>query len=377
MSARQFLPVAIAFVLLDVACAQYGVMDMPAGLSPRQYLGGLEERAAGQCAQADSHNCVEVNQTDACCNNSQYCIINTAGSVGCCAIGSNCGITCGSSAYICTTTVTNSGTATPTQACCPRKCTGTSQFPCATSLGGGCCSYGWMCQTGASQCVSTAALPTSTPIVSVGAVPSGCSAANQFTCASSLGGGCCASGQQCVISGTGEFCSGTAMLTRTGSGGLIATAVPKPSEGKGLSTGAKAGIGVGVSLGALFIIAAVMWFFLVHRHRARQSEGASGPPAMSQSSGGRNGGPVSRPSAGQTQPSDYFGPAAESGPFTEDQHSTAMSPGSNRGVPTLPQSPNDIATPVEIDSRSQSYVTAPGVLDSQKKGPSSPAIELP
>ncbi|TVY31153.1 hypothetical protein LHYA1_G000160 [Lachnellula hyalina] len=379
MPARHFLLVAIAFSLLNTAFAQYGAMDMPAGLGPRQYLGGLEGRDAGQCAQANSHNCVEVNQTDACCPNSQYCIINTTGSVGCCAIGSNCGIECGSSAYICTTTVTNSGTATPTQACCPRKCTGTSQFPCASSLGGGCCPYGWMCQTGANQCVSTAA-PTSDPVVSVSTIPSGCSAANQFSCASSLGGGCCGLGQQCVTSGTGNFCSatGSAMLTRTGSGGLIATAVPKPSEGKGLSTGAKAGIGVGVSLGALLIISTVMWFFLVHRHRARQSEGAFGPPAMSQSSGGMNGGPVRRPSPGRGQPSDYFGPAAESGPFTEDQHSAAMSPGSNRGVPTLPQSPNDIAAPVEIDSRSQSNVTTSGVFNYQKKeGPSNPAIELP
>ncbi|TVY91119.1 hypothetical protein LAWI1_G002725, partial [Lachnellula willkommii] len=260
MPARRFLPLAIAFALLNAACAQYGAMDMPAGLSPRQYLGGLEGRAAaGQCAQANSHNCVEVNSPDFCCDNSQYCIINTAGSVGCCAIGSNCGIACESTAYICTTTVTNSGTATPTQACCPRKCTGTSQFPCATSLGGGCCSYGWMCQTGSDQCVSTAA-PSSTPVVSISAsaVPSGCSAANQFACASSLGSGCCGVGQQCVTSGSGRFCSattGSVMLTRTGSGGLIATAVSKPSEGKGLSTGAKAGIGVGVSLGALLVIA--------------------------------------------------------------------------------------------------------------------------
>ena len=226
--------------------------------------------------------------------------------------------------------------------------------------------------------MSTAA-PTSSAVVSV--IPSGCSVANQFPCASSLGGGCCASGQACVTSGGGEFCSatGSALLTRTGPGGVIATAVTKSSSG-GLSTGAKAGIGVGVALGAIAIIGALMWFFLVHRTRARQSEQATSvPPAMSQGSRSeRNGGPT-RPSPRRqaSQPSDYFGPAAESGPFTEDHNSPAMSPGSNRGVPATPQSPGDIAVPVEIDSRSHSNVTTPGAFDYQKKsGPSHP-VELP
>jgi hypothetical protein len=316
-----------------------------------------------------------VNNPDFCCDNSEYCIINTDLSVNCCAVGSNCGIQCGSTAFICTTTVTNSGTATATQACCPRKCTVTSQFLCASSVGGGCCPYGYMCQTGSIGCASTAST-TSNPVVTP--IPSGCSAANQFSCASYLGGGCCGIGQQCVTSGNGNFCSatGSAMLTRTGSGGIIATAVPKPSPSSGLSTGAKAGIGVGVALGTLAVIAALMWFFLVHRRRARQTEGGSSvPPAMSQNSG-RNGGPV-RPSPGRSQPSDYFGPAAKSGPFTEDQNSPAMSPGSNRGVPATPQSPGDIAVPVEIDSRSHSNVTTPGHFDYQEKqGPSNPPVEL-
>jgi hypothetical protein len=161
---------------------------------------------------------------------------------------------------------------------------------------------------------------------------------------------------------------------------VIVTAVPKSSNG-GLSTGAKAGIGVGVAVGALAIIGALMWFFLVHRPRARQSSKATSvpPAAMSQASKSERNGAPPRPSPGRqaSQPSDYFGPAAESGPFTEDHNSPAMSPGSNRGVPATPQSPGDIAVPVEIDSRSHSNVTTPGAFEYQKKAGPAPPVELP
>ncbi|TVY80297.1 hypothetical protein LSUE1_G003916 [Lachnellula suecica] len=363
--------ILVAIALLNTVCAQYGAMEMPAGLSPRQYLGGLEGRANGACASANSHTCLDVNQADFCCPNTEYCVVDTSLNPGCCAVGSNCGISCGSSSYICATTVTNSGTATSTQACCPRSCTSTSQFLCAATQGGGCCPYGYMCTAGSQGCVSTQT-PT-TVVASV--VPSGCSAADQFTCASSLGGGCCGNGQACVTSGSGNFCSatGSALRTRTLAGGAIATAVAKPSGNSGLSTGAKAGIGVGVALGALAVIGALMWFFLVHRPRRQSEKQPTVPPAMSQSSG-RNG----RPAVGRqtSQPSDYFGPEAESGPFTENQASAPLSP--NRGVPATPQSPGDIAVPVEIDSKSHSAVTSPSALEYQRyKGPSNPPVELP
>lgn len=208
--------------------------------------------------------------------------------------------------------------------------------------------------SGAAGCVSTAS--STTAIVT--AIASGCSVVGQTSCAASLGGGCCGSDQACVTSSGGNFCSVTGvMATRTGAAGIATAVVQNPQNSKGLSTGAKAGIGVGVSLGALAVFAAVMWFCLVHRRR-RQSEGAgSVPNAMSEG----NGRPV-RPSPGRSQPSDYFGPEAGSGPFTEGG-GDAMSPGSNsnRGVPATPQSPGDIASPVEIDSRGHSNVASPGV----------------
>lgn len=72
-----------------------------------------------------------------------------------------------------------------------------------------------------------------------------------------------------------------------------------------------------------------------------------------------------------TQPSDYFGPTATAGPFTEegvhDYTTQATSPGYvtaqgspyERGVAATPQSPGDIVTPVEIDSKEQSNVNTP------------------
>jgi hypothetical protein len=56
--------------------------------------------------------------------------------------------------------------------------------------------------------------------------------------------------------------------------------------------------------------------------------------------------------------SDYFGPVAQSGPFTDNE-----SPGSvpARGVPLAPNSPGDIVGAVEIGhSREHSNVTSPG-----------------
>lgn len=73
-----------------------------------------------------------------------------------------------------------------------------------------------------------------------------------------------------------------------------------------------------------------------------------------------------RPTLSNRQDTDYFGATAPSGPFTEENTSAATSPGygSNRGVPATPQSPNDIAAPVEIGGRerdmSHNAVTTPG-----------------
>jgi hypothetical protein len=66
----------------------------------------------------------------------------------------------------------------------------------------------------------------------------------------------------------------------------------------------------------------------------------------------------------RSQRSDYFGPTAAAGPFSEDHLVLPTSPGINsRGVPLTPQSPGDIAVPVEIDSRGIYYAVPHGKTD--------------
>lgn len=57
-------------------------------------------------------------------------------------------------------------------------------------------------------------------------------------------------------------------------------AAPEPS--RGLSTGAKAGIGVGVSLAALFILGLLLWCCLTRRRRSRDLPKLSNPPEQAQ-----------------------------------------------------------------------------------------------
>jgi hypothetical protein len=183
-------------------------------------------------------------------------------------------------------------------------------------------------------------------------------------------------------------------MTRSGSLGIHATAVPTDSGGKGLSTGAKAGIGVGVSLGALLIIGALLYFFVIHRREAAALQSQrleESQPPMSQAAGSTVGGGGSeqngsraggskRPTATRedSQPSDYFGPTAVPGPFTEgDATSAGTSPGYDRGVPAHPQSPGDIASPVEIDSVNHSNLASPNRDFTSVPGTVEHRVELP
>ncbi|KAF8863487.1 hypothetical protein BDZ45DRAFT_101685 [Acephala macrosclerotiorum] len=356
---------AILALLLAAATAQYGAIEAP-GLSPRYYLGGsghLVDRQSGDCPSANEHTCLDVNAGSFCCPNTHYCIIsnNTA---ACCFIGSTCGNLCDANHYECPGTTTISGTAI-SSSCCPRSCTSTSQYLCASAYGGQCCGYQSGCAAN-TQCVATS---TSSSAASTGT--SGSCPTSQSACASTLGGGCCSTGQSCTVVDNTNYCaSNTALATRTGPNGILATG---SSPSSGLSTGAKAGIGAGVAVGALVVISGFLWFCLAHRRRAKQ---AASVPAISQ--GSESG--TKRPSNGRGG-SDYFGPTAGHGPFTEPHDSAATSPGNHRGVPVSPQSPGDITVPVEIDSRDSrghSNVTTPGAFEYVKApGTTEDPVELP
>jgi len=365
------LLIAATFTLCYIASAQYARMEVPFGLSPRYYLEGVVKRQSGLCTDSSKeHSCLDVGDGSNCCENDNYCMIDTSYKLLCCAIGSNCGLACDSAHYICPSTVTSSGTATVTAACCPRSCPTTSQFKCDASFGGGCCGYGSVCASG-NKCISTAR-PTTPAVVSQ--IPSGCTT-SQLACPTSIGGGCCDIGLACTVLDNTNYCAApTGMATRTGANGILATAVPKPSPG--LSTGAKAGIGAGVAVGACVAVGIFLWFCLAHRKRSRSDQSvvtASGPEMSQGSEAG-----MKRPSQGR-QASDYFGPVAEPGPFTDSPTSpTPRSPGGSRGVPANPQSPGDITTPVEIDSRDHSNVTSPGLFEYSKSArATSHPVELP
>ena len=268
---------------------------------------------------------------------------------GCCELGSNCGLPCAVSEYQCQTTITASGTATASATCCPRACS-TGSFKCAAALGGQCCPYDSACGSG--TCISTAKSTTSPPTVAP-LVPSGCPT-SQIACASSIGGGCCNNDATCtVVSGTNYCAKGTVSAIRTGPNGTTTTGLPETNKSSGLSAGAKAGIGGGIGALALLIAGGVLYFCMLQRRKARHdAEAEESVPAMSQTSGTRtniSGGTKGRPVPLRRQTADYFGPDATAGPYTDT--SPTSSPGYTfRGVPITPQSPGDIAVPVELDS---------------------------
>jgi hypothetical protein len=162
------------------------------------------------------------------------------------------------------------------------------------------------------------------------------------------------------------------MATRTGTDGVTATAGAGGGGGGGLSSGAKAGIGAGVAGGAFVILGGLLWFCMAKRRtaaRLAQGGGAeeasqqqrNSMPAMSQASNSVMGGGKKR----HLSTSDYFGPTAGVGPFTESAEgeyviSPIAGPGNDGAVPAKPHGPGDIAVPVEIDSGVASTVPTPG-----------------
>lgn len=210
------------------------------------------------------------------------CIVdpNDSNGVQCCGIGLTCGSVCDedSVAVNATSAVTTSGVVSTETVpeCSPRKCPSTSQFYCpsyatfvtsnttvTTTAGGGCCSNGDSCGADG-DCVFTPAPSTTTS-----AEGSGNCAQGNTACPSSVGGGCCASTAACIQVTGKAYCSSTAVEP-------IATGVTAvSSESDSLSTGAKAGVAIGVTLGFGLIIGAATWWCLRRRKTQRSQVGAS------------------------------------------------------------------------------------------------------
>ncbi|AEO55913.1 hypothetical protein MYCTH_2077114 [Thermothelomyces thermophilus ATCC 42464] len=368
---------------------RFAAVETGAVLAPRLYHMGpaspLEKREDG-CREG-WHPCNDIGPPgeNACCPNDQYCIVNPSDTTtaGCCSIGARCrGSPCDPTAYQCnkTTTITAQGTPSVSliPACCGRVCTGTSEFQCPTSLGGGCCKYGSRCGRD-KQCIFTLTEPSPTPTPSTSIDPAlippppGCET-GQTSCPASLGGGCCPATQSCTLI-TGKAHCADNPPEPTGSG----VSVVDGADG-GLSPGATAGVAVGVVVGAGAILGlAASWWCARRRRKGGGMSEATGSAPASRPTGvvGRIvGGSGGAGSAGREISDvtsdvasrsgrfgggggggglvqDYFGPAPAVGPYSETHTSSPVTtPGLDRGgVPLQPHEPGDIAVPVEIDSR--------------------------
>lgn len=263
---------------------------------------------------------LDINST-LCCSNDRYCLVNpTTLQAACCSIGLTCGSPCNETQYECNATTTKTLTQTKTDlvvsgtatlplttpatdvvtgintvitkittvitttsvysACCARRCQGTSQFECASSFGGGCCSFGQTCASN-SQCIWTSSAPTGSqtqPDASgtgglVSALPSGCTT-SQIACPSSLGGGCCALGHTCTVVSSTIFCA-------SATGATVSGVTTTDTSSKSLSAGAKAGIALGAVVGAAALAGAAAWVCVRNRNAKRSSirRDSSLPPA--------------------------------------------------------------------------------------------------
>ncbi|KAI0202000.1 hypothetical protein F4808DRAFT_91642 [Astrocystis sublimbata] len=261
-----------------------GTPALPAQLlspNPEYMLGGaLSPRQENLCP-AGQHSCIEVDSPNTCCDNDRYCYLNEHWEPRCCQLGVKCPDSqCGPNELYCnrtTTALVPAGTTTSAgkpqsdmvvtsvmsrstyAACCNRACNEAS-FSCEMAFGGQCCPYNFKCALG-NNCIADPT-PSTTSISSIiPEIPSGCTI-SQITCAQTEGGGCC---------NTGSICTFQSVATASS----MAVCAPDPSifdngsSSHALSSGAKAGIGVGVALGAAIIIAAVTWLCIRRRKQQR------------------------------------------------------------------------------------------------------------
>lgn len=136
-----------------------------------------------------------------CCDNETYCIIDNDWNQQCCPLGSDCGESapCGQNFVALNITATatttipagseTTTTVTTLLGCSPRACTGTN-YECPSSIGGGCCPYGFDCAS--NGCLTLSAAST--------AGAGGC-ANNQFQCGGNLNSTvtyCCGSEEACT-----------------------------------------------------------------------------------------------------------------------------------------------------------------------------------
>ncbi|KAI5861274.1 hypothetical protein GGS23DRAFT_160573 [Durotheca rogersii] len=352
--------------------------DYPPGMGPRYFVDlpvSAKPRAArrqqsGACG-AGNHTCLELGPLGEglCCDNDAECIVLADWSVRCCPLGS-CSAPCHETLRYCnitateTTTIATSGTVLTAvettsliPACCERPCS-SSSFLCPQNLGGRCCPYGASCRVDGSCAAPLDSSSSGSAVIT----PLGCTT-SQITCAESEGGGCC---------NTGSTCTSSVSATET----VVFCALNGTVVQTGLSEAARAGVGVGVTVGAAIVIGALTWFCIRRRREAKSRNGGS-----TLARGTRDGdlvdefieSEITSPSSGtgrRPRPHrtglayQYDGPDAVDGPYTDREgsntpgRSLAAQLGSSLGrveqvgVPAnhYPERPDGIVRPVEIDT---------------------------
>ncbi|KAJ3476016.1 hypothetical protein NLG97_g9266 [Lecanicillium saksenae] len=236
---------------------------------------------------------LDTGHGDQCCDNDSYCFVSTSGESRCCPLGSNCvaDSKCNSKSYYCTRTTTRTLIASilsnaTETGCCGRRCPQSQYYLCPAELGGNCCPYGAACRADG-NCVAPG--PTTTTISTMSPSVSPAS-----TCL------------------TGE-CTGVVVAVQ-------------PSGG--LSTTTKACIAAIVVGGTGIAAGALTWLWLLKKKRRLQER--RGISSLEES-------PVSEVPGDDVAATEYFGIGA-------------ALPVAERAVPSQPQTPGDITSPVEIDS---------------------------
>ncbi|KAM3452367.1 hypothetical protein NHJ6243_009394 [Beauveria neobassiana] len=226
--------------------------------------------------------------------NDSYCFVSTGGESRCCPLGSNCvaDSPCNSKSYYCTRTATSTALPLPSVA--------------GNATETGCCGRR-------------------------------CPQPQYFLCPADLGGNCCPYGAECRADGSCVAPVTLTMTTTTTSTLTTNTTLPtvqcpsgacatNAAGGGGLSPTTKAGIAVTVVASTGVVVGALTWLWLLRKKRAKARAAAR---AISVSE---------VPGDGVGEPRGYFDDAA------------VGAPGAARAVPSQPNTPGDITSPVEIDS---------------------------
>lgn len=204
----------------------------------------------------------DLNST-LCCANTEYCFVNeTALEVQCCELGSNCGSSCGPESYysLVTTTITDTAASTVTTdrvaACIARACVST-RYLCPQSMGGNCCAFGQECAS-SGVCVESETAATM-PECSSGLFNCGTDTSETR---------CCPTGAACTsASSSGYYClssiSGLAATPTTTS------ATAEASNGND-SIALKVGLGVGIPAG-ISSIAVIVFAWRIRRAKRQRT----------------------------------------------------------------------------------------------------------